>query len=166
MLILFYIFSAVAILSALGMLLCRHPLHSAMCLVSVMVMIAGIFALLDAHFLSAVQIIVYAGAVMVLVVFVIMLLSIEGKEREPVRLSPLILSSAVAFSFLGIVLPLLKEDFAGKKLSALQGDVVTMGEALFGKYVFPFEAASILILAAIIGAVMLGKRNKAAGEVK
>jgi len=162
--ILVYSMAAVALIASVAMLLFPQPLHSAFCLIVTMTMLAGLFAALDAHFLAATQIIVYAGAIMVLVVFVIMLLSIQGKEREPIGPFSALLSLAVAASFLAIIVPLIDVEFSEEQASAVAGDVASMGELLFTKYVFPFEAASILIIAAMVGAVMLGRKKETGKE--
>ncbi len=123
--------------------------------------ISAMFALLDAHFLATVQIIVYAGAVMVLVVFVLMLLNI--KEEAPKKISRIfIISCFVAgglFLYFGV--PIIHSAFS--QFHAVNpnfnGSMQALGKELYTNYVFPFEAASILIMAAVAGAVMLAKRK-------
>lgn len=162
MTILFWIFAVLAVLSALGVLFSRAPLHSAFFLVMNLMIVAGLFATLNAHFLAAAQIIVYAGAIMVLVVFVIMLLSITGQERKPFSLLFVVAALAGGAGLAGLLLPLVQSHLPSGQGHVVQGTVAGIGELLFTQYLYPFEAASILILAAIVGAVMLARRLRQA----
>lgn len=162
MMILFLIVSALLIASALGVVLFRNPIHCALSLVVALLGVAAVFAMLDAHFIATVQIVVYAGAIMVLVVFVLMLLN--AKMELPRRGVPLSGGAAVLFAalFMLMLVPLFFiGDLPIEKAPAvpLEGSVEAMGKLLYSKYVFTFEAASILIMAAIVGAVMVAKRR-------
>ncbi len=158
MIFLFFMLAALAIASAFGVLFSRAPLYSAFSLVINLMTVAGLFATLDAHFLAASQIIVYAGAIMVLVVFVIMLLSLTGEERKPFSILFVVSSVLGGAGLAALLVPLLEAHFpTGQGLGA-EGTVEAMGTLLFSQYVYPFELASVLILAAIVGAVMLARR--------
>ena len=157
----FFIMAVLIVLSAIGVVAFSNPLYSALALVLNLLTVAGIFALLDAHFLSAVQIIVYAGAIMVLVIFVLMLLNLKTealKRRSPSFIGICVLSGV---AFLQVVCPLLDDAFKVFPDSdgAVQGTIKEVGKLLYTSYLFPFEAASFLIMAALAGAVMLSKRN-------
>jgi NADH-quinone oxidoreductase subunit J len=164
---LFYAFSIVALASAVGVILHRNPVYSALMLILTLFSLAGLYVLLDAPFVAAVQIIVYAGAIMVLFLFVIMLLHFRGGPRvdrtaKIVRWSSLVLAGLLLLGFL-VVLPK-SGAVAGKgpiEFGANNGLGSTsyIGGQLFTNYLLLFEAASILLLAAIIGAVMIARRR-------
>lgn len=161
MLIAFYIMAAMVVVSALAVVAMRNPLHSALCLVVNLLTVAALFASLDAHFLATVQIIVYAGAIVVLVLFVLMLLNL--KVERPKRMgTPLIVGATLCgLIFLAVLMPLLNDAFKvfPEPSRGVEGTVSNVGKVLYNTYVFPFEAASILIMAALVGAVMLAKRR-------
>jgi len=158
--ILFFALALIAVSGAVSLIVQRHPIHSALSLIVVMVALAGLYLLLGAQFIAAVQVIVYAGAIMVLFVFVIMLLNAGAEERTNV-------SRMAAY----IGLPLSVVLAAGlawwtasgsQALSALSGDVTptrSLSMMLFQEYAFPFELTSILVLIAILGALTLAKRE-------
>lgn len=160
---LFFLFATVAIVSAIIMVVHRNPVYSALFLILTMFCVAGFYVLLSAPFIAAVHMIVYAGAIMVLFLFVIMLLDLrsnpEGRRRSAVL--P-VLGGLVAFLLVGQLGYLL---FSSSKISGpllargpqLVGSTRVVGEALFTKYLFPFEVASVLLLSAIIGSVILAK---------
>ena len=157
----FLVLAAVAVAGALSLILQRHPIHSALSLIVVMVSLAGLYLLLGAEFVAAVQIIVYGGAIMVLFVFVIMLLNAGAEERSNV--------SRVA-RFVGVplgVVFLLEMSYAIAKATAhMPASAAQLGRPtrdlatlLFREFVFPFELTSFLILIAILGALVLAKRE-------
>jgi len=163
--LLFFIFALLAVAGALLLILAREPIHSAVALILVMVALAALYLLLGAPFIAAVQIIVYAGAIMVLFVFVIMLLNAGVEERTN--------WSKVA-KYAGLPLGLflllylghwLARSFVGGTVANGSGALATaqstreLSFLLFQKYMFPFEATSILILIAILGALVLAKRE-------
>lgn len=173
MTVVFFIISLFIVVSALAVVLFRNPIHSALSLVVNLVCVAALFATLDAHFLAVVQIIVYAGAIMVLVVFVLMLLNLKIeklKRKESIWYG---VGALLALSFVALLIPVLNEFFIavhppaanpsivgqGVSQGAGDGDAKSIGALLFTKYVFTFELASVLIMAALVGAVMLAKRN-------
>jgi NADH-quinone oxidoreductase subunit J len=159
--VIFFLFAACALGSAINILVQRHVLYSALSLIVMLASIAGLFVLLRAEMLAAVQILVYAGAIMVLFVFVIMLLNVSTEEESPDRLrwlkfigipSGLFLLSLVSSA-------IWRTDVPGPQATPLVGGPREIGLALFTDYMLPFEATSVLILIAIIGALVLAKRD-------
>ena len=160
--VLFWPLAVLAVASALAVLLARNPIHAAMGLVLSFFAVAGIYVLLAAQMLAALQVIVYAGAIMVLFLFVIMLLSLGeaelGEERSLLRPA---LGAVVAGATGGMIIT----TFLGRSWESLPaavsqqafGTVAQVGRILFGAYVLPFEATSILLLVAIVGAVVVAK---------
>lgn len=160
----FYTFAAMAVLGALATVTRKSPLASALSLVVAFIGVSGLYFLNDAPFAAALQILVYAGAIMVLVIFVIMLLNLPEEERlADERLSrPGMLLTAFLLAPLGI---LCIGVFAGAKLppppevDAEYGSVAAVGRTLFEDYVFQFEIVSILLMVAVVGAVILAKKK-------
>jgi len=159
---LFFAFAIVAIASAIMMIVHRNPIYCALFLILTLFALAGLYVLLNAPFIAAVHIIVYAGAIMVLFLFVIMLLDLKkdvGRDK-PNRLLQIvgILVVALLFVELGIFLGA-DESAASATTGAanIVGDTETIGTLLFTKYLLPFEIASVLLLSAIIGSVILAK---------
>jgi NADH-quinone oxidoreductase subunit J len=159
--ILFFVLAAVAVGGAINLIVQTHPIHSALSLIVVMVALAGIYLLLGAELLAMVQIIVYAGAIMVLFVFIIMLLNAGREERTSL--------SRVA-AYVGVPCGALLTVLLAWRMTISQpGPLVpgtvpvdvsrSLSQLLMTNYVFPFELTSILILVAILGAVVLAKRN-------
>jgi NADH-quinone oxidoreductase subunit J len=165
-LILFLAFGAVAVGGAVNLLVQRHPINSALSLIAVMAALAGEYLLLGAEFVAALQVIVYAGAIMVLFVFVIMLLNAGAEERTS--------GSRVAILFgvpgmlLGSILVawvvLRHSGTDAVAIGALPGPPKAIGQMLFHEFLLPFEVTSILILIAIMGAVVLASRPTLAGS--
>jgi NADH-quinone oxidoreductase subunit J len=160
-LVLFFLAAAVAVLGAVSLILQRHPIHSALSLIVVMVALAALYLLQGAEFMAAVQIIVYAGAIMVLFVFVIMLLN-AGEEERTNRSR---LARYVGIP-LGILLTLqlayaIARGASPESARPMWGAEVTrdLARLLFRDFVLPFELTSVLILVAILGAVVLAKRE-------
>ncbi|MBF0491278.1 MAG: NADH-quinone oxidoreductase subunit J [Deltaproteobacteria bacterium] len=161
-LILFYIFGGLALAGALGVILFKNPISSAFSLIACFFGMAALYAMMQAHFMAVIQILVYTGAIMVLFVFVIMLLNLnveELKEKVPSRFFWL----CSIFSSVGI-LGALACVFKGHELSMpevdnLYGTIETAGSLMFREYWFPFEILSVLLLVAIIGGVVLAKRE-------
>ena len=162
--LLFLLFAAMAVGCALSMVTQRHPLYSAISLIGVFVSLACLYVMLAAPFIAAVQVIVYAGAIMVLVVFVIMLLNVEQEERRTGRLKFLVpvavvlaatLIAEVAFILVSV------QDFRVTPASGASnvGTTHSIGSALFTQYLLPFEITSILLLMAIVGAMTLARRG-------
>ena len=160
--ILFLIFGAVCLAGALNFLLQRHPVNSALSLIIVMGALAALFLLLGAEFVAAVQVIVYAGAVMVLFVFVIMLLNAGEEERTRGSRVALILGVPGLIAFFGLMFWTLSA--AHSQLGKVRiGDYYVptqeLGIALFREFLLPFEITSVLVLIAIMGAVVLARRE-------
>src|SRR5277367_4431797 len=153
-LVLFFVFAGLAVIGALLMIFLREPIHSALALILVMVALAALYLLLGAEFIAAVQIIVYAGAVMVLFVFVIMLLNAGEEERTNIsKLAHYVGWPLGIFLTVELVYWMLRAPVA-------PGDPTRdLSMLLFKSYLFPFEITSILILIALIGALVLAKRD-------
>jgi NADH-quinone oxidoreductase subunit J len=161
-LIVFFVCALLAVTGAPTLILAREPIHSALSLILVMVSLAILYLLLGAEFISAVQIIVYAGAVMVLFVFVIMLLN-AGKE-ERTDFSKLAKYAGLPFGFFLLIelVRWLYGSAAAKSAGAITEAVSTraLSAELFRQYLFNFEATSILILIAVLGALVLARKNQ------
>ena len=160
-LILFTLLALVALGGAINLIVQTHPIHSALSLIVVMVALAGIYLLLGAELLAAVQIIVYAGAIMVLFVFIIMLLNAGREERTAISRAATYLGvpcGALLTAVLGWRIALSQPGPMGAGADA-PGASQALSKMLFTSYVFPFELTSILILVAILGAVVLAKRD-------
>jgi NADH-quinone oxidoreductase subunit J len=158
---LFYFLSFVAIFSALLVVFSKSPVYSVLYLIITFFSIAGHYVILNAQFLAVVHVIVYAGAIMVLFLYVIMLLNLN-KESEPHKSNLLKFAAAICSGLLMIVLV---GSLKGTELVVQQepsdiGLVKNLGIVLFTDFLLPFEIASILLLAAMVGAVMLGKSDK------
>ncbi len=158
----FLVLATLMVISALGIVVFKNPVYSALCLVANLLGVAALYGMLQAHFLAMVQIIVYAGAIMVLVVFVLMLLNLQVEAQKPLGKLMSIMALAAGGFFVWIVVPVINEVFQAfpENPTVVEGTVRNIGAVLYTKWVFPFEAASILILGAIVGAVMLAKRAK------
>jgi len=161
--ILFYALSAFAIISATMVLISKNPIHSVLWLILVFFAISGHYILLNAQFLAIVNIIVYAGAIMVLILFVIMLMNVK-KDKEPHRQLWVKLIGVIAGgSFLTLLIALVKQNtsFQGRDVLLKEGSIGLihpLGQALFTDYVVPFEISSVLFLSAMVGAVIIGKK--------
>jgi NADH-quinone oxidoreductase subunit J len=180
--VIFWVFAGWAILSALLTVTRTNPIASVMWLVSTMFALAGLFVLLNAQFIAAIQVLVYAGAVMVLFLFAVMLLNLEGMPREwkrwPLWLLALAVSTVLGVQLLalgGYTPARLADDVSNmpsadpalvfpEGRAALQaieqhGVVGAIARPLFESYLVPFEITSVLLLAAVIGAVVLAKKR-------
>jgi NADH-quinone oxidoreductase subunit J len=162
--LLFLLFAALAVGCALAMVAQRNPLYSAISLIGVFVSLACLYIMLAAPFIAAVQVIVYAGAIMVLVVFVIMLLNVEVEERRTGRLKFLVPAAVVLafvlFAEVAFILASMQEFYVTPaSASANVGITHSIGTALFTQYLLPFEITSILLLMAIVGAMTLARRG-------
>ena len=161
--ILFYIFAFLTLVFGFLVIanpFSRNPVTSAMFLVLTIVSLAGLFVLLHAFFLAAVQVLVYAGAVMVLFLFVIMLLDLKAEERRRIKLLGVIGGVISAGAILGIFLrSLLDAPLGATELPSLEGGTVALGRLLFTQYLLPFEIISVLLLVAIVGVVLLSKKD-------
>lgn len=163
---LFFIFAFIAIGSAVLVIVNKNPVYSAIFLILTLFCLAGIFLLLEAYFIAAVQVLVYAGAIMVLFLFVIMLLDLKSEEKLPRFLKiPAVAGALLAFVLVLEVFKMIGTGLNLKRLPAIPqtdvdiGGAIYIGEKLFTQYLFPFEIASILLLVALVGAVILAKRK-------
>ncbi|MDB5228396.1 MAG: NADH-quinone oxidoreductase subunit [Bacteroidota bacterium] len=159
---LFFFLSFVAVFSALMVIIDKNPVHSVLYLIITFFAIAGHFFLLNAQFLGAVHIIVYAGAIMVLFLYVIMMLNLN-KEIEPHKKN---IPKVIAVISAGLLMICLVAVLIGAERTMLPaardsniGLVENLGKVLFREYMLPFEISSVLFLAAMVGAVMLGKKE-------
>lgn len=162
MAILFYIVAALAILAALSVILQRTPVYSALSLIVVLCALAVVYLLLDAQFMAVIQVIVYAGAIMVLFVLVIMLLNAGREEAGDRSRLARWLGVPLIIALLAEMLLVIWRQFpAASTTSApgVQGGPSVIGHLLFESYVLPFEITSILILVAVLGAVVLAKKQ-------
>jgi NADH-quinone oxidoreductase subunit J len=161
-LVLFSVFGAICVAGAVNLLVQRHPINSALSLVVVMGSLAVEFLLLGAEFVAAIQVIVYAGAVMVLFVFVIMLLNAgEEEHTSGSRVAYLLgIPGALAGTII-LCWALLTHSNAGSaSIGALPGHPREIAQLLFHQFLLPFEVTSILVLIAIMGAVVLAARQE------
>jgi len=170
--ILFYVFSAVALGSAILMVTRKNPVASLLYMVATLASLAGIYVLFEAHFLAAIQVIVYAGAIMVLFLFVIMLLNLGHDFREDLKRG-----TWAIFSFIvaGVMAGVLARQFGGTEgspiyeyfggteamdaLLAEKGAVGAIADPLYTDYILAFELTGILLLVAVVGALALAKRR-------
>jgi NADH-quinone oxidoreductase subunit J len=170
-LILFFIFAALCVGGAINLLVQKHPINSALSLIVVMGSLALIYLLLGAEFVAAVQVIVYAGAVMVLFVFVIMLLNAGEEERLEhgsrvaimLGVPALIVGLGIAAAFITHLTGLDRVAIGGPEImngTDVFGNPTAVGKLLFSQYLLPFEITSVLLLIAIMGAVVLARREE------
>jgi NADH-quinone oxidoreductase subunit J len=159
--ILFWFLSGVALISALMVITSKNPVYSVLWLIVTFFTISGHYILLNAQFLAVVNIIVYAGAIMVLFLFVIMLMNLS-KDTEPQKSGWLKMIGAIAGGSLLLVMVAALRQTETKMTELGTGDIgliQNLGKALFNEYVVPFEISSILFLSAMVGAVIIGKRD-------
>jgi NADH-quinone oxidoreductase subunit J len=158
--VIFFFFAAVAVIFALVVILHRNPVVGALSLVASFFALAVMYVLLEAPFLAALQVIVYAGAIMVLFLFVIMLLNLQHQTEHPTRPIQQFLGFTSSAAFLiGLVYYIVKyATFTALPAPPFHSDSRAIGMALFQQYIFPFEMVSILLLAAIVGALLLSAR--------
>jgi NADH-quinone oxidoreductase subunit J len=162
--ILFYVFAFLTLVCGFLVVLnpfSTNPVTSAMFLVLTIACLAGLFVLLHAFFLAAVQILVYAGAVMVLFLFVIMLLDLPAEERRKVRKTAIGLGLISVGTILAIALRcvLQSSPLSTGVAPVLEGSTVPLGRLLFSDYLLPFEIISILLLVAMVGVILLSKKD-------
>jgi len=168
--ILFYFFAGVAILGAALMVTRRNALHSAVCLISTLLAIAGIFLQLRAEFLFITQIILYVGGIMVLFIFVIMLVRLDAPIHQMrFRMQRFVaLLVVLVLALEGMVILLLARKLPGNGLlvqrwepaEKLSPNSEVLAKSLFNDYLLPFEIASVLLLVAMVGAVVMAKSRK------
>lgn len=156
----FFILAAVAVAGAVSLLLQRHPIHSALSLIVVMVALAGLYLLLGAEFVAAVQIIVYSGAIMVLFVFVIMLLNAGEEERTNFSRLAAYAGIPLAVAVAGLIAAAIaRSSLPPEPATTTLTSTKSLSMLLFQDFVYPFELTSFLILVAILGAIVLAQRE-------
>jgi NADH-quinone oxidoreductase subunit J len=160
--VLFYVFAALTLLCAVLVVanpFSRNPVTSAMFLVLTIISMSGLFLLLHAFFLAAVQIIVYAGAVIVLFLFVIMLLDLKEEQRRKIKFFGL----AAGLVSVGAIVSIFVKSLASVKTDTtaptLEGETYALGKLLFTQYTLPFEIVSVLLLVAMVGVILLSKKK-------
>jgi NADH-quinone oxidoreductase subunit J len=168
----FYLFAVIAVSASLLVIAQRNPIHSVLLLIVSFGALSGLYVLLDAPFIAIIQIIIYAGAIMVLFLFVVMLLNAGHEETEYderthplLREGPMRLGAVLAVTFaIELVWALTRGGGeSGRFPGAAVSSVGALGRVLFTDYAFPFEVTSVLILVAMVGAVVLARRDSAAG---
>jgi NADH-quinone oxidoreductase subunit J len=157
---LFYLFAFLALLSALMVITRKNPVTSALFLVMCFFSLAGIYVLMSAFFLAAVQVAVYAGAIMVLFLFVIMLLNLDPKEipsfmNRKIKWLSLLVTALLVALLLGLAAPQAFPHATG----AAAGEVWAIGDLIFGEYLLAFELTAVLLLMAILASVILAKKE-------
>lgn len=162
--LLFILFAGMAIGCAVSMVAQRNPLYGAISLIGVFISLACLYVTLAAPFIAAVQVIVYAGAIMVLVVFVIMLLNVEEEERLPLRLRSLVPIAvglaAILFAEAAFIIFFVQASPSTPRTNISDvGLTSSIGAGLFTTYLLPFEITSVLLLMAIVGAITLARRG-------
>jgi len=162
--ILFWILSVLAVGSAMMVVASKNPVHSILFLIITFFAISGHYILLNAQFLAIVNIIVYAGAIMVLFLFVVMLMNLNAESEPPQKNKYILFGGTIAGACLLLVLVAALKQSAGTTLMVQTnggsvGLIENLGKLLFTDYVFPFEISSVLFLSAMIGAVVIAKKE-------
>ena len=165
---LFYVFAALIVGSSLMAVLNRDAVNAAMFLILTFIGVAGMFVLLEAYFLAVLQILVYAGAVVVLFLFIIMLLNVETRVRHPIHLMSA-LAAAVGFGLLvsGVLWLFCADRITGPAAADVVAPGSTLkvfGEQLFTTYLLPLQVTGFLLLMAMIGVIVLGRKYKPEGQ--
>ena len=161
--LLFMIFAAIAVICGISLVIQTHPISSALSLVGVMGALAALYLLLGGEFIAAAQLVVYAGAIMVLFVFVIMLLNAGTEKKMSVRPMGKYLGAPFLVLFLGMMAYMIQRilpESSPVVFGAFQeGSAGKIGKSLFTVYLLPFEVTSVLILIAILGAIVLARKE-------
>ena len=158
----FFIFAAAAVGFALNLVIQRHPVYSALSLIGVMASLASLYLMLGAEFIAAVQVIVYAGAVMVLFIFVIMLLNAGEEERTQRSKMARQAGAPLALILVSLLATVVFRQFPRESMAQFgdfAGQTAPIGRLLFREFLLPFEIVSVLILIAIVGAVVLARKE-------
>jgi NADH-quinone oxidoreductase subunit J len=165
--ILFCYLAAVIVGASLLVVLLRNPIYSTISLLVMFAHVAGLYVLLNAEFLAAVQVVVYAGAILVLYLFVVMLLNVKREERFQHQVITSVVVAALLLTELAVVffwggraggsIGVSGGAFSVEKIQSV-GNTTVIGQALFSTYLYPFEIASLLLLVAMVGAIVLSKK--------
>jgi NADH-quinone oxidoreductase subunit J len=166
----FALAASIVVIGAIGVVMSRNPVHAALMLVMTLFGVAILFVAQQANFLAAVQVIVYAGAIVVLFLFVIMFLGVDREENigeEPLRFQRPIAIVLVLLTAAGLLLVGINTNWAvgahsvaGQATGQPGGDVAALGRSVFTTYLFPFEATAALLVIAVVGAVVLARRPR------
>ncbi len=160
--VMFWVFAVPLVLTALGVVLARSPVYAAMNLVAAFFFMAGIYVLLTAHLIAFMQVLVYAGAVMVLFLFVIMLISLGDEHLLPARRTGMqVIGFVGALTLFAVLAGAISKAVFGpaRVVAGSFGTVKAVGQVLFTEFLLPFEATSLLLLVAIVGAVVVAKER-------
>ncbi|MEG2078887.1 NADH dehydrogenase subunit J [Chryseobacterium piscicola] len=161
--ILFFLVAFLAVSSAVYFVFARNPLYAILSLIVTMFSIAGMYILLNAQFLAIIQIIVYAGAIMVLFLYILMMLNLnkedESKKSNTLKFVGVFTAGLLLIGILGVFRGVQQNHVVVDNVDKGVGLTKNLGRLLFNEYVLPFELASILILAGIVGAVLIGKKD-------
>lgn len=163
--ILFYVLSALTVLSALLMVFSKSAVHSILFLIITFFCISGHYILLNAQFLAIVNIIVYAGAIMVLFLFVVMLMNLNNEKKSFVTPAKLLAATLVCALFIALTVGIMfgQKEATTQAVQLYEGEIGlinNLGQLLYSEYVLPFELSSILFISAMIGAVILSKKDE------
>jgi NADH-quinone oxidoreductase subunit J len=159
----FFVLAALAVVGAISLIVQKHPIHSALSLIVVMIALAGLYLLLGAEFVAAVQIIVYGGAIMVLFVFVIMLLNAGIEEHTSISKlagAPGLLLVVALAGFVAATIARSTDTIQSTSQTGELASTLGISNMLFKNFVYPFELTSFLILVAVLGATVLAQREK------
>jgi NADH-quinone oxidoreductase subunit J len=162
--VVFFVLAVLAVGGALSLIFQKHPIHSALSLIVVMVSLAGLYLLMGAEFVAAVQIIVYGGAIMVLFVFVIMLLNAGIEEHTNISKLAGFPGLLLAFALTGFIAATIARSTDSVQAASQHGNMAStrdLSTMIFRDFVYPFELTSFLILVAVLGAIVLAQREKA-----
>lgn len=162
-LLIFFVLAALAVIGAVSLILQKHPIHSALSLIVVMVALAGLYLLMGAEFVAAVQLIVYGGAIMVLFIFVIMLLNAGVEEHTSISKMAGFPGILLAIALTGFIAATIARSASPVQALAQSGTISStknISTMIFTEFVYPFELTSFLILVAVMGAVILAQREK------
>lgn len=162
--IVFFTLAAVLVISSLVIVTRTNPIAAALSLVMAFVALAGLYGLLTAGFVAVIQVLVYAGGIMVLIIFVIMILNLTNEELRPMRADRFLTSIVLVIAAGGVFLPIFFILTAGIQATGLDlidgfGNITEISKLIFGKYIFPFEILSLVLLTAIVGALVISKRK-------
>ncbi len=160
--LIFYLLASIAVVSAAMVIMSRSPIHSAIYLVLTFLCVAGVYLLLEAEFIAMVQVLVYAGGIMVLFLFVIMLVNLKEVAGPRVRLHATV-SGLLGTALVGLILYVFMQGSlpATEGASVLRegGNIQNIGWSLYRDYLLPFEVVSVLLLVAMIGAIILARQK-------
>lgn len=160
---LFFAVAAIAVISASFFVFSRNPMYAILSLIVTMFSIAGMYVLLNAQFLGVVQVIVYAGAIMVLFLYILMMLNLnkadETRKDNTLKFIGIFSAGILLVGMLGAFRGIKEHVIAEDGIDHSVGLTKNLGRLLFNEYVLPFELASVLILAGIVGAVLIGKKD-------